>query len=159
MTTATAEDFMRRAIELARSNIGRGEGGPFGALIVLGDQIVAEGRNRVTSANDPTAHAEIVAIRAACHKLSRFSLAGAQIYTSCEPCPMCLAAIHWARLDQIHYAATREDAGQVGFDDALLYRELSLPIQDRATPMKQLAQQEAVSVMQDWMKDPKRIVY
>jgi tRNA(Arg) A34 adenosine deaminase TadA len=152
-------DFMHSAIELARSNVGRGEGGPFGAVIVLGDQIIAEGCNRVTSANDPTAHAEIVAIRAACHKLNRFSLAGAQIYTSCEPCPMCLAALHWARIDVIFYAATRDDAAQIGFDDALLYRELALPIQDRATPMKQLAQAEAFSVMQDWAKDPGRVRY
>jgi tRNA(Arg) A34 adenosine deaminase TadA len=137
----------------------QGGGGPFGAVIVLGDEVVGEGTNRVTTQNDPTAHAEVVAIREACAKLKRFSLAGAQIFTSCEPCPMCLGAIHWARLDKIWYAATREDAARIGFDDDLLYRELSLPLAQRSTPLEQLARTEAVEVMQEWQANPTRVPY
>jgi tRNA(Arg) A34 adenosine deaminase TadA len=156
--------FLSKAIDLARHNV-RAGGGPFGALIVLLDsttgegQVVAEGTNRVTASNDPTAHAEVVAIREACTKLQRFSLAGAQIFTSCEPCPMCLGAIHWARLDKIWFAATREDAARIGFDDELLYRELSLPMAQRAVPLEQLARAEAVVMMQEWQSNPTRVPY
>lgn len=150
--------MLLKAIELARHNVSAG-GGPFGALIVLDDQIVGEGVNRVTTSNDPTAHAEVVAIRQACAKLNRFSLAGAQIFTSCEPCPMCLGAIHWARLDKIWYAATREDAARIGFDDELLYREIARPIQERTIPLQQLARAEALGMMQRWVKDPNRVPY
>jgi tRNA(Arg) A34 adenosine deaminase TadA len=152
-------DLILKAIQLARNNVQAG-GGPFGAVIAFEDQIVGEGVNRVTTSNDPTAHAEVVAIRQACTKLSRFSLAaGAQIFASCEPCPMCLGAIHWARLDKIWYAATREDAARIGFDDELLYRELSRPLQERTVPLQQLARAEAVSMMQEWSNNPARVPY
>jgi tRNA(Arg) A34 adenosine deaminase TadA len=153
-----SRELLLKAIELARANVQAG-GGPFGAVIVLDDEVVGEGTNRVTTSNDPTAHAEVVAIREACQKLQRFSLAGAQIFTSCEPCPMCLGAIHWARLDKIYYAATREDAARVGFDDDLLYRELSLPLAQRAVPLEQLARLEAVAMMQEWQNSPNRVPY
>ncbi|HEX2882336.1 MAG TPA: nucleoside deaminase [Polyangiaceae bacterium] len=156
--------MLLKAIELARHNVQAG-GGPFGALIVLNDpttgegQIVGEGTNRVTANNDPTAHAEVVAIRQACARLNRFSLAGAHIFTSCEPCPMCLGAIHWARLDKIWFAATRQDAARIGFDDELLYREISRPIQERAIPLQQLAHEEALGMMQAWATHPNRVPY
>jgi tRNA(Arg) A34 adenosine deaminase TadA len=153
-----SRELLLKAIELARANVQAG-GGPFGAVIVLDGEVVGEGTNRVTTSNDPTAHAEVVAIREACQKLQRFSLAGAQIFTSCEPCPMCLGAIHWARLDKIYYAATREDAARIGFDDDLLYRELALPIAQRAVPLEQSARTEAVAMMQEWQSNPARVPY
>src|SRR6266404_1774250 len=120
--------FMRRAVELSRERMRQNAGGPFGAVIVKAGEILAEGWNKVTSTNDPTAHAEVSAIRAACARLGTFSLAGCDIYTSCEPCPMCLAAIYWARLDRIYFANSREDAAAIGFDDALIYHEVAKPI-------------------------------
>jgi len=155
----SGDRFMRRAIALSRADMEAGCGGPFGAVIVKGGAIIAEGTNRVTSANDPTAHAEIVAIRAACAALGRFSLAGAEIYTSCEPCPMCLAAIYWARLDRVFYANGRADAARIGFDDDLIYRELPLPIAARRLPMTQLLRDEALAVFDAWEKKPDKIPY
>ena len=142
--------FMRRAIALSEEALHSGQGGPFGALIVKDDQMIAEGRNRVTSANDPTAHAEIVAIREACRMLNDFRLHGCEIYTSCEPCPMCLSAIYWARVERIYYANTRLDAAQVGFDDDFLYREIPIAPEERTIPASQLLAHEARSAFDNW---------
>lgn len=151
--------FMQRAIELAARSIATPGGGPFGAVVVYQDQVIGEGWNQVTLNNDPTAHAEVQAIRAACSRLGTFSLAGAQIFSSCEPCPMCLAAIYWARLAKMWFAATREDAAQVGFDDELLYRELPLPIAERRLATQQLDRAEGARVLQDWFSNPARVKY
>src|SRR5574344_919865 len=124
------EDFMREAIRLSIENVKNG-GGPFGAIIVKGGKIVATGVNRVTANNDPTAHAEVSAIRAACNKLNTFDLSGCDIYTSCEPCPMCLGAIYWAHLDTIYYGNNKNDAEDIGFGDAFIYKELALPMVER----------------------------
>ncbi|MFO1440102.1 MAG: nucleoside deaminase [Verrucomicrobiaceae bacterium] len=155
----TDADFLRVAIALAGKHMEAGDGGPFGAVIVYEGQIVAEGWNQVTSALDPTAHAEIVAIRQAASMLGRFSLAGGTLYTSCEPCPMCLAAAYWARLDRIVYAATRGDAASIGFDDATLYAELALPIDQRQLPMQQALRDEALTVFQAWTRKEDRVAY
>ena len=153
------EAFMRRAIALAQEGMDRGHGGPFGSVVVWGDSIVGEGQNRVTSTNDPTAHAEVVAIRVACAALGRFDLAGCEIYASCEPCPMCLSAIYWARLDRVWYANGRDDAARIGFDDALIYREVALAPEARSLPMQRLLQGEARPAFDAWMKRPDRIRY
>jgi tRNA(Arg) A34 adenosine deaminase TadA len=150
---------MRRAIALAEENVTRASGGPFGAVVAVGEEIVGEGTNRVTGTCDPTAHAEIVAIRAAAQKLGRFSLDSTELFTSCEPCPMCLAAAYWARVDRVWYAAGRDDAAAVGFDDAFLYDELGLPIAGRKLPMRQLLGGAAVDVMRAWLARPDRIPY
>ena len=155
----SAEQHMRRAIALSRRNIGRPDGGPFGAVIVKDGRIIGEGTNQVTSTNDPTAHAEMVAIRAAAAALDSFKLEGCEIYTSCEPCPMCLAAIYWARLDRIWYGNNREDAAAIGFDDDFLYRELALPMPKRSPQMKQLLHTEAKDTFTDWFGDPNRVPY
>jgi tRNA(Arg) A34 adenosine deaminase TadA len=136
-----------------------GHGGPFGAVIVHENQILSEGWNQVTSINDPTAHAEIVAIRSAASKLGRFSLEGCTLYTSCEPCPMCLAATYWARVDRLVYAAAREDAAAVGFDDDAIYRELALPVAKRSLPMQQMLRVEAVRVFAEWRDKADKIRY
>ena len=141
--------FMRRAIELSLINQDH-NGGPFGAVIVKDGAIVGEGGNRVTASHDPTAHAEIVAIRDACAKLNTFNLAGCSIYTSCEPCPMCLAAIYWARIEKIYYANTKDDAAAIGFDDAHIYRELSLDPAQRQLPAKQLLHAEGLEAFSLW---------
>ena len=133
--------YLERAIELAGEGMIKGLGGPFGAVVVKGNQIVAEGQNQVTSAFDPTAHAEVVAIRRACQALGGFSLAGCQIYSSCEPCPMCLAAIYWARLDRLYFAASRNDAAAIGFDDEFLYLELGKNAAERKLLSQQAMQQ------------------
>jgi tRNA(Arg) A34 adenosine deaminase TadA len=153
------EEFLRRAVRLATSNVEQGRGGPFGALIVLDGQVVAEGANHVTTACDPTAHAEVVAIREACQKLGRFDLRGAVIYSSCEPCPMCLAAIYWARLDGLYYAATRHDAAQAGFDDNFLYDQVSLPDQHRSLPCRHLNLDDAVSPFTLWTSHTAKVAY
>jgi tRNA(Arg) A34 adenosine deaminase TadA len=153
------ERFMRRAIELARENVQRRNGGPFGAVIVKDGTIIGEGWNTVTARNDPTAHAEIEAIRAACAGLGRFDLAGAGIYTSCEPCPMCMAAIYWARLDRVHYANTRRDAAAIEFDDDRIYRELALEPSKRSVVMTQLLRDEALGVFALWQGKAGRIRY
>jgi len=150
---------MRRAIALSIENVRAGRGGPFGAVIVRGGEIVAEGVNRVTSANDPTAHAEIEAIRAACARLATFDLAGCEIYTSCEPCPMCLGAIYWARLDRLWFANRRDDAAGAGFSDESLYREMALPVGERAIPTAQLLADEARAAMAEWLDKTDRIPY
>jgi guanine deaminase len=150
---------MRRAIALSCEMMVQGIGGPFGAVIVRDGTIIAEGCNRVTSTNDPTAHAEIVAIRTACVALQSFSLRGCEIYTSCEPCPMCLAAIYWARLDRVYYANERADAARIGFDDELLYREIAAPLAARSIPMIRLLPDEARLAFEAWEKKPDKIRY
>jgi tRNA(Arg) A34 adenosine deaminase TadA len=149
---------MARAIELSLENVHSG-GGPFGAVIVSNGKIIAEGVNRVTSANDPTAHAEIVAIRAACAKLGAFELQGCEIYASCEPCPMCMGAIYWARLARIYFAGDAADASKAGFDDSLIYREIARPNTDRAIPMIQMMREEALAAFRAWEANPGKIVY
>ena len=141
---------MRRAIALSAEGMQRNHGGPFGAVIVLNDEIIAEGYNRVTSSLDPTAHAEIAAIRAACQRQGQYHLRGCDIYTSCEPCPMCLSAIYWARLERIFYANTRQDAADIGFDDDFLYREIPLPVAERSVPAHRLLAHEARVTFDAW---------
>ncbi|MFH1157322.1 MAG: nucleoside deaminase [Pseudomonadota bacterium] len=151
--------FMRRAIELSRQKMNENCGGPFGAVIVRQGRIVGEGWNKVTSGNDPTAHAEITAIREACKTLGDFRLEGCEIYTSCEPCPMCLSAIYWARLDHIYYANTRKDAAAIGFDDDFLYREIVLPETERTKPIQRILPEEARIIFDDWMKKTDKTPY
>ena len=151
--------FMLRAIELSRQNMQAGAGGPFGAVIVKDGQIIGEGWNQVTSSNDPTAHAEVTAIRDACKKAKNFSLEGAEIYTSCEPCPMCLAAIYWARIGKIFYGNTRKDAADIKFDDDFLYQEIPKDIKDRTVPMIQCGHQEALSVFNEWQEKIDKVPY
>lgn len=158
MTDADRQ-FMLRAIELARSGMESGDGGPFGCVVVKDGRVVGEGNNRVTSTNDPTAHAEVVAIREACKTLDAFQLDGCSIYTSCEPCPMCLGAIYWARPAQVFYACTREDAAAVGFDDDFIYDEIALPNEDRKRLMINLLRDEGVALFQDWDAKPDKIEY
>jgi len=150
---------MLRAIELSRKNMQSGAGGPFGAVIVKDGKVIGEGWNKVTSTNDPTAHAEVTAIREACASIKNFSLDGAEIYTSCEPCPMCLAAIYWSRLSKIYYANTRQDAAEIKFDDDFLYNEIPKDISLRKIPMVQCAHQEALEVFKEWEKKTDRIPY
>jgi guanine deaminase len=160
METATPEpSFMRRALALAREGMDTGRGGPFGAVVVAGGRVIGEGSNLVVSALDPTAHAEVVAIRAACAALGRFELRSCEIYTSCEPCPMCLAAIYWARLDRIWFASDRAAAARAGFDDELLYREVALPPPARLLPMRRLLTEEAGAVLEAWAAKPDKVPY
>ena len=151
--------FLRRAIALSREHMAAGAGGPFGAVIVKDGRIVGEGWNRVTSTNDPTAHAEVVAIREACRALGTFKLDGAVLYTSCEPCPMCLAATYWARIGRIVYANSRAAAAAIGFDDDFLYREIPLPLEARSIPIVRALAGEAIRVFEDWAAKPDRIAY
>ena len=151
--------FLLRAIELAIQNFKEGKGGPFGAVIVKDGSIVAEGGNLVTSSLDPTAHAEVVAIRKACAVLQTFDLTGCVVYASCEPCPMCMAAIYWSRAEKVYFAAGREDAAAAGFDDAFLYRELSLPVGQRSLPMEQELREEAIAALDAWRNDNGKIRY
>ena len=155
----SAADHMRAALALAQQKMESGSGGPFGAVIVRGNRVIAQGWNQVTSANDPTAHAEIGAIRAACAAEGNFSLAGCEIYTSCEPCPMCLAAIYWARLDRVYYANSRADAARIGFDDDFIYREIPLAIERRRLPMTRLLAEEAHAAFEAWERKPDKIRY
>lgn len=150
---------MQRAIDLARSGMNEQEGGPFGCVIVKEGKIIGEGNNRVTSTNDPTAHAEIVAIRDACKNIQSFQLDKCEIYTSCEPCPMCLGAIYWARPSKIYYACTREDAAEIGFDDALIYRELELPAEQRIIPLIPLAHTKGIELFEEWKNKSDKIQY
>ena len=156
---ASDEAFMRQAIALSRRGMEAGAGGPFGAVVVLDGKVVAEGWNQVTSANDPTAHAEVVAIRRACAGLGRFELRGATLYTSCEPCPMCLSAAYWARLDAVIYANAREEAAAIGFDDAWLYAEVPKPVEARALKMRRLLAAEALEVFEAWAAKPDKLPY
>ena len=142
--------WMQEAVSLGRAGMEQNGGGPFGAVVVHEGEIVGRGHNQVTSKLDPTAHAEVVAIRAACQSLGRFDLRGCELYTSCEPCPMCLAAIYWARLDKIYYACTRHDAAEIGFDDAFIYEQLPLEIAARSLPMEQIARDESLALFQAW---------
>ncbi|HEY3875554.1 MAG TPA: nucleoside deaminase [Candidatus Kapabacteria bacterium] len=151
--------FMARAIELAVENARSGRGGPFGAVIAKDGAIIAEGANSVTVANDPTAHAEIVAIRNACAKLGVFQLDGFDLYASCEPCPMCLGAIYWVRPAHVYFAGTADDASQVGFDDSFIYREVPLPPQERKIPMIQMMREEALEAFRVWEEVPNKIPY
>ncbi|MFN8845830.1 MAG: nucleoside deaminase [Bdellovibrionales bacterium] len=152
-------EFMKRAIELSQEHMEAGHGGPFGAVIVKDGKIIAEGWNQVLSTNDPTAHAEVQAIRKASQNLGCFDLSGAEIYTSCEPCPMCLSAIYWARLNKIYFANTRKDAAKINFDDDLIYQEIPKPIENRKIPMQQLMQNEAQLVFKDWEKKENKTLY
>lgn len=151
--------FMKEAIRLAKENVRAGRGGPFAAVVVRDGRVIAAGANSVTSTNDPTAHAEVTAIREACLALGTFQLTGCDIYTSCEPCPMCLSAIYWARLKKVFYANTRKDAAKIEFDDDLIYREVARPISRRQIPMKQLLRGEALEVFAEWKSKPDKIRY
>jgi tRNA(Arg) A34 adenosine deaminase TadA len=151
--------FMQRAITLAIENVRTGRGGPFAALVVKDGTIVAEGTNCVTSTNDPTAHAEVVALREACKALGNFQLDGCEIYTTCEPCPMCLGAIYWARPARVYYASSGRDAEAAGFDDAHILEELTLPYDRRKIPMVQMMREEALRAFEEWRKKSDRIPY
>lgn len=150
---------MERAIELSIKNVRSGRGGPFGAVVVRQGKIIAEAANSVTACNDPTAHAEMLAIRQACSKLRNFELRGCELYCSCEPCPMCLGAIYWARLDRVYYANTSEDAARIGFDDSLIYREISRPESERQIPMIQMMRDAALDAFTAWAASPNRTAY
>lgn len=152
-------EFMQRAIELAVENVRSGRGGPFGAVVVKDGRIIAEGTNLVTSTNDPTAHAEVVAIRAACAALKSFQLEGCEIYSSCEPCPMCLGAIFWARPARVFYGCTAADAAAAGFDDSFIYQQTSLPPDQRRIPMISLMREEAQAAFRAWEEKPDKIPY
>lgn len=151
--------FMKRAIDLAQDGMDKNQGGPFGAVIVKDGKIIGEGNNRVTSTNDPTAHAEVVAIREACKHLNSFQLDGCIIYTSCEPCPMCLGAIYWARPEKVFYACTKKDAAEINFDDQFIYEELDLKIQDRKIPFIQISQPEGKIVFRNWKNKTDKTAY
>jgi len=153
------EGYLREAIAMAMQGMQRGDGGPFGCVIVKDGAIVGRGNNRVTSTNDPTAHAEVVAIRDACSHLGSFQLAGCVLYTSCEPCPMCLGAIYWARPDRIVFACTREDAADAGFDDQLIYDELPLPYADRRIPTEHKLRDEAKLLFTAWKEKQDKVNY
>ncbi len=150
---------MREAIRLSLLHMREGRGGPFGAVVVRDGKIVGRGWNQVTSANDPTAHAEVVAIRQACKRLRTFQLQDCALYTSCEPCPMCLAAVYWAHIPMLYYGNTRRDASRIAFDDALIYRELGLPIQRRKLVMKSLLREEALEAFKEWERKTDKVRY
>jgi guanine deaminase len=150
---------MREAIALSRAGMREGSGGPFGAVIVKDGEIIARGWNQVTSTCDPTAHAEVVAIREAARKLRTFSLAGCEIYTTCEPCPMCLAAVYWARLDRLYFANTRRDAAAAGFDDEAIYQQIPLSISERSIPTQPLLGEEAWAVFEEWQAKLDKVLY
>ena len=158
-TIMDRDRFMRRAFALAETNVVNGAGGPFGALIVHDGQIIGEGTNLVTTSHDPTAHAEIVAIRTACTALGTFRLAGCDIYSSCEPCPMCLSALYWAHIDRIFYGNSRSDAAAIGFDDDHIYREIALPLPERTIPMTRLHRDEALQAFLAWERAGGKIAY
>ena len=152
------DELMREAIRLASANVENG-GGPFGAVIARGGEIIATGVNRVTANCDPTAHAEVSAIRAAAQKLGTFNLSGCDIYSSCEPCPMCLGAIYWARLDRLFYGNTKADAARIGFDDAFIYKELALPLPERTLRAEQLLGKEAITTFEAWEQKTDKTPY
>ncbi len=155
----TANDHMRRAISLAEDNASSGNGGPFGAVIVKDGKVVAEGSNTVTVDNDPTAHAEVNAIRRACAVLGTFDLSGCELYTSCEPCPMCLAACYWAHISRVYYAAGRDDAAAAGFDDDMIYVEVAKPLDERKLPFIQLLPEEGLRPFLLWRSNPDKVRY
>ena len=149
---------MKRAIELSIESVNKG-GGPFGCVVVKDEKIISEGSNKVTLTNDPTAHGEIVAIREACKKINNFSLSGYELYSTCEPCPMCLSAIYWARIDKIYYANTRKDAQKIDFDDSLIYSEFQKNIDKRKIPMFQMMRNEALKAFELWAKKTDKVKY
>jgi guanine deaminase len=152
-------EFMSRAIELSKRNMETNAGGPFGAVVVKDGKIIGEGWNQVTSTNDPTAHAEVQAIRNACKNLNTFDLNGAEIFTSCEPCPMCLSAIYWARLGKIYYANTKKDAAAINFDDDFIYQEIPKPYPQRSIPLVPLMREEALQIFKIWEQKVDKIPY
>jgi tRNA(Arg) A34 adenosine deaminase TadA len=154
-----SDPFMQRAIELAIANVRSGKGGPFAAVVVKDGQILAEGTNQVTSTNDPTAHAEIVAIRIACKRLGEFQLTGCEVYTTCEPCPMCLGAIYWARPAKVYFAGRREDAAAFGFDDRFIYQQLGLPPSQQQIPMVPLMREQALEAFREWQRRADKTLY
>jgi guanine deaminase len=153
------EEFMREAIKLSIDNVYSGDGGPFGAVVVKDGRIIARGRNLVASTNDPTAHAEMVAIREACKNLGSFQLEDCEIYTSCEPCPMCLGAIYWARPKAVYFANTKKDAADILFDDDFIYNEISVPLQDRKLKFIQLLRDEALEAFKAWREKGDKTLY
>jgi guanine deaminase len=150
---------MERAIQLSLENVRANRGGPFAAVIVRAGSILATGTNQVTSALDPTAHAEIVAIRSACQAVRNFELADCELYTTCEPCPMCMGAIYWARLAKVYYANTRDDAAQIGFDDSSIYQQLALPLEARRIPMISMMREQALEAFREWDRSPNKVRY
>ena len=161
MNTTKERDrkFLERAIELSKLGMQSGNGGPFGCIVVQGDEIVGEGNNMVTSSNDPTAHAEVVAIRNACEKLGTYQLTDCEIYTSCEPCPMCLGAIYWARPKKIYFALDQKDAQDAGFDDSFIYEEIPLAIKERKIPMIPFGRNEAIVAFEEWIDKLDKTAY
>ncbi|MBC6368288.1 nucleoside deaminase [Algoriphagus sp. AK58] len=157
--TDTQKNFMRQAIELAKNGMEAGNGGPFGCLIVKDGQIVGQGSNMVLKTNDPTAHAEIVAIREACKNLNNFQLEGCEVYTSCEPCPMCLGAIFWARPAKVYYACTKEDAADAGFDDEFIYQEIEITPEKRQIPMIAMMREESLKAFELWKEKGDKTLY
>src|SRR6187549_4057131 len=153
------EKFMQEAIALSQSGMANNEGGPFGCIVVRGDEIVGRGNNKVTSTNDPTAHAEVTAIRDACKNLGTFQLDDCEIYTSCEPCPMCLGAIYWARPKVVYYANNRQDAADIGFDDSMIYDEMAAAIEQRKIPIQSLSRDEAIKVFNAWKDKEDKTAY
>jgi len=153
------EYFMSEAIRLSTKGLTTNQGGPFGCVIVKGDEIVGRGNNQVTLTNDPTAHAEVVAIRDACNKLQTFQLTDCEVYTSCEPCPMCMGAIYWARPKKVYYANTRTDAAAIGFDDSMIYDELTADLASRKIPTVPLGREEAIKVFEQWKEKEDKMGY
>lgn len=153
------QKFMQEAISLSRKSLETNEGGPFGCVIVKGEEIIGRGYNQVTGTNDPTAHAEVVAIRAACKHLNNFQLEGCEVYTSCEPCPMCLGAIYWARASVIYYANTKKDAAEAGFDDSFIYEEINIPMKERKIPLHNLGRVQAGKVFKEWLEKTDKTKY
>ncbi len=153
------EIFLRQAIELAVNNVRRGLGGPFGAMVVKDGEVIATGANCVTTSNDPTAHAEVTAIRAACQKIGTFQLDDCELYTSCEPCPMCLGAIYWARVKAFYFAADQDDAARGQFDDSFIYRELNKPVAERTIPGYRLLAEEGFRPFDEWLKSQNKVQY
>jgi pyrimidine deaminase RibD-like protein len=153
------EKFMMEAIALSKKGVENNEGGPFGCIVVKGDRIVGRGNNKVTSTNDPTAHAEVVAIRDACKNLNTFQLNDCEIYTSCEPCPMCLGAIYWARPEKVYYGNSRKDAADINFDDSMIYEELLKNMEERKIPISSLCRDEAIKVFDMWREKPDKTLY
>jgi guanine deaminase len=155
----THEEFMSEAVKAALKGMGNNEGGPFGCIVVKDGKIVGLGNNKVTSTNDPTAHAEVTAIRDACKNLGSFQLHGCIVYTSCEPCPMCLGAIYWARPDKVYYGSNQEDAANIGFDDAFIYKEIPLPYEERSIPFEQIGRDIALEPFNKWVEKQDKTQY
>ena len=159
MSIKNKEQFMKEAVTAALKGMNNNEGGPFGCVVVKDGEIVGRGNNKVTSTNDPTAHAEVTAIRDACKNLNSFQLDGCEIYTSCEPCPMCLGAIYWARPDKVYYGSNQIDAANIGFDDEFIYKEIPLPNSERSIPFEQLAREIALEPFNEWAKKEDKTEY